>query len=97
MLVDVNTLVKQPDPEKLNWLSFEQASTTTPGGKTHIGDGKFVDADGNPLDPESQISDIDQEIARLEARKHYLEAHKSDLKPAEKIEPVKPVVPPVVK
>lgn len=96
MLIDVNTLVKQPDPEKLNWLSFEQASTTAPGGKTYIGDGRFVDADGNSLDPESQMSDIDQEIAKLEARKHQLEAQKSGLKP-EKVEPVKPVTPPVVK
>jgi len=59
---------------------YHTASTTAPGGRIHVGNGKFVDADGKSLEIEDRLPMIDAEIARLEAMKAAIkEAKEAEL------------------
>jgi hypothetical protein len=79
---------------KLNWR-FPYEVVAPPGGKIHIGNGKFVDAAGNSLDAEDYIPKLEAAAKEIELK---LAAAKAEVAKA-KGEPivVEPIVePPIV-
>jgi hypothetical protein len=52
----------------LAWNNYNEATNTAPGGKIHVGDGKFVDCNGQALDAEVKVPKLKEQIAALQAQ-----------------------------